>query len=390
MKQSFVDFELIWKKYHASLTEEERNALGIEMENNPFLRAYDRKAGVYYSTGVTHDESTIDKRAAWQKTKPLLQRHGSKRFNARLRNAIAIAASLLILVSAYFVLFQNHFTHDDFTERNGVSIAPGTSRAKLILHDGQSLDLVKGADFETLIDGARVIAKQNRIEYALDIESGLEAVKYNTLVVPRGAEYFVILSDSTRIWLNSDSQLKYPTLFSTDERAVWLEGEAYFEVAHMVEKPFKVFSGTQTLEVLGTAFNISAYADEELIFSTLAEGAVRGFDANEKEPIFELFPGDQAVYSRQEGFVSKQKVDVFQFTAWKDGVYSFDNKPLGEMMQTLARWYNVNVVYADETKADIRFTGEIYRYENLEKILHVIEKTDEVKFRTDGKTITVY
>jgi len=189
--------------------------------------------------------------------------------------------------------------------------------------------------------------------------------------------------------LNSDSKLRYPVSFVGDERIVELTGEAYFEVSKDKTRPFKVITDGQVVEVVGTEFNISSYSNEELIYTTLVEGQVKVYTEENPELSQTLLPGFQTYCFREEGLISKRKVDVYEYTAWKEGVFYFKNKPLVDMMKTLAKWYDIDVVFENQAKKDIRFCGELPRYDNFEKILMKIEKTYEVRFEIRDNILVV-
>ena len=291
------------------------------------------------------------------------------------------------MLSVYFLVDTN--PEPSSFAGTTIKIPPGTSKARLVFDDGQSVDLSEGKTFKTEIEGTIITNQGNQIAYSGKKVDKLKTARYNTLEIPRGAEYFIILSDSTKVWLNSESKLRYPVVFAGDERNVELTGEAYFEVAKDKTRPFKVFAENQVAEVTGTEFNLTAYPDDKLIFTTLVEGRVRVFPKDKPELVQTLIPGYQTYCYKESGDISIRQVNVNEYIAWKSGIFSFKDKPLEEMMLTLSRWYDINIVFEDQSKKNIRFTGEVQRYENFEKILTLIEKTYEVKFKLTGNEIVV-
>lgn len=270
-------------------------------------------------------------------------------------------------------------------------IQPGGSRATLILADGSTIELSEAqtgivvGDGITYLDGSAVM---NNAE--LRIEDG-EAV-FNSITTPKGGTYQITLPDGSRVWLNAASTLKYPSRFADDERVVELEGEAYFDIRQQTldtrqqtKRPFKVMTSGLTVQVLGTQFNISAYADEAETKTTLVAGKVR-LSADATGASVSLVPGEQG--RLVDGTIETKQVDTEPYTAWKDGKFVFEQEPLESIMKKLARWYDVEVVYAGN-KTYSTFTGSISRQEHIGEILEKIRFTQAVDFKIEGRRITV-
>src|SRR5690606_615318 len=242
---------------------------------------------------------------------------------------------------------ENHSTH--FSD-----IAPGTNRAILKLPNGKTIDLDNDAD--------GIITDNTTISYAdgRKIEIANSSTPQNaivTLEVPLRGQYHVTLSDGTKVWVNAGSKLHYPLHFEGNQRAVELEGEAYFEVS-TDEIPFIVKSKNQTLKVLGTKFNISAYDERKEIITTLVEGKVALGGENIQEAPLVLTPGQQSIFNGKR--FSKRKVDVEQFIAWKNGQFYFDGVSPEEAFSQLAKWYDIDIVY-EGTTPKFEFFGIIDR-----------------------------
>ncbi|HET6999886.1 MAG TPA: FecR family protein [Puia sp.] len=203
---------------------------------------------------------------------------------------------------------------------------------------------------------------------------------YNTISTPRAAQYQVVLSDGTKVWLNAASSLRYPTSFSGQDRKVELTGEGYFEVAKNKDKPFHVRVGAVEVEVLGTHFNIMAYDDEAAIQTTLLEGSVKVSYNNQTDL---LKPGRQASLSRTDSKLTMGDANVQQVVAWKNGYFYFDKSDVKTIMRQVSRWYDLDIVY-ESSVPDMKFSGKIERSLPLSGISHLLE-SGQIHFRIEGK-----
>lgn len=263
-------------------------------------------------------------------------------------------------------------TPDIFFERNDV---------RLLLSTGDTV-VIAGENKEFEDKGGTQI-KYDKGELAYSSREEEKEVVYNVLLVPVGGECFVMLEDSTRVWLNADSKLKYPTCFAGNERRVELEGEAYFDVKPD-DKPFIVNTSVGDIKVLGTSFNVRVYAQENMQ-TTLVTGKVlyRGQDS------VVLMPGEQVVAFLTGGF-EKRTVDVDEYVAWKNGMYMFDCRPLEEIMRDLERWYGITVEFMTPELRQLPFTGCVKRYEKMNAFLELLKSTGELKYKIRGKSIMLY
>lgn len=265
------------------------------------------------------------------------------------------------------------------------SVQPGSRQAYIELNVGEIIALGKNCD--TLlrkIEGGILKGGENGIQILQEdtLPGEKPDMAYNRLVVPRGGEYRLILSDGTKVWLNSDSKLEFPNFFAGRERKVRLAGEAYFEVAKNAGMPFHVQVHDLDIHVLGTSFNVHAYGQN--IKTTLVEGAVTLHVGNRH---YSLAPGFEADVSR--GKVAIRESDVYEQIAWKDGKFVFRAKRLEEVLNTLARWYDVGIVYRDAAVKDLHFTGNILRHSSIREVLKFLEHNRLVKFDMMGRTIVV-
>jgi ferric-dicitrate binding protein FerR (iron transport regulator) len=263
---------------------------------------------------------------------------------------------------------------------------PGSNKAVLILSDGSEVTLNDAEAGQIARQGGALVSKTGQGQLVYDA-AGLPdtAVVYNTIAIPRGGQYSLTLPDGTRIWLNADSRLRFPVRFSGNERPVELEGEAYFEVAANPSKPFRVKVRGLDVEVLGTHFNISAYADEKTIHTTLLEGKVRLRQGAES---LVLSPGWQAKYTPGVARMQVFRADVDQVMAWKNGMFIFNDEELPSIMRKIARWYNVDVRY-ENRNSNLSYAGSMSRFKNVRDVLNMLALTGTVRFNVEGNVITV-
>lgn len=266
-------------------------------------------------------------------------------------------------------------------------LEPGQSKAILRLNDGQQIDL-SAISSDTVIrqNGALLRLDSSRsISYQLQGGENTE-MAYNVIVVPRSGEYRLVLADGSVVWLNSDSELKYPVVFSGNQRKVYLKGEAYFEVAKDKTKPFSVEVGDMEVQVLGTCFNINAYRVDGTIQTTLVSGKVKVSDRHSTRSVI-LKPDEQA--ELQNGQIITKEVDAAVYTAWRDGRFYFESEPLEEIAAQLERWYDIHFFFTRESLKQEEFTGVIRRDYTADQILEIITKTTNVKFEIKGRSVTV-
>lgn len=269
------------------------------------------------------------------------------------------------------------------------SIFPGEKKARLVLADKSEILLDTLSIRDLPVNAGVVIRKEKRgVIYESRQQVEEKNPVYNELIVPRGGEYDIVLEDGTCVWLNADSKLKYPVVFTGKERRVYLEGEAYFDVARDSSKPFFVETREQCVQVLGTAFNICTYSDEQMKYTTLARGKVAVWD-KETGKGRTLSPGEQVCLNTANGESVVQEVDVQKEIAWKDGLFVFHNQTLERIMMKLARWYNVTVFYRNEEAKDLLFKGNLPRYSDCQMILNMLEKSSNVKFNVKDRVVIV-
>jgi len=268
-------------------------------------------------------------------------------------------------------------------------IAPGGAIATLTLSDGRTIALDTAADGSVARQGnTEVVKLQNgQLAYKIAASDKLRAMSetyYNTIHIPRGGQYKVTLPDGSKVWLNAVSSLRFPTAFRGRSREVEITGEAYFEIAKNTNLPFYVKTNGMAVEVLGTSFNVNAYADEPAIRTTLLEGSVR---VRKDKAIAMLAPGQQASITDKGNIEIKKDADIDGALAWKNGMFRLTSSDVPTIMRQLARWYDVEVEFEGGVPAG-HITGEVPRNTSLLKVLKVFE-TSGVHFRIVGKKIVV-
>ena len=297
-----------------------------------------------------------------------------------LRYAAVIALPLII--GAYLLL--QDFTKEQYVADIPVEIQPGVKKAQLVLSNGERIDLdenpieIRGKEKDVHIEN-----KDQALSYSSTSKTGTvkkSALAYNHLLIGRGEEYQLVLADGTKVWLNSESKLTYPTQFASNLRVVELEGEGYFEVTKNPKAPFIVKTKQMNVEVLGTAFNVSSYQDDENMKTTLVEGSVKVSLAYGTGRDVILKPDEQAVLDINTNKLKVQVVDAEIYGRWREGVFVFEEESLEEIMRMLSRWYDIRVFFQDNTSRAYQFSGKLPRFENCNELFEMIEKTTNVRF----------
>lgn len=265
-------------------------------------------------------------------------------------------------------------------------VAPGGNKATLTLADGSTIVLDDAGNGTLQQQGSTTIRKpaSGQLTYSNNSTAANGTVLYNTIVTPRGGQYQVQLPDGTRVWLNAASTLRFPTAFTGADRTVEFSGEAYFEVAHHNGQAFSVKVNETTVQVLGTHFNINAYADEKHMHTTLLEGAVK-VRSGSQEAL--LQPGQDAAVPTTGTGIEVKETDVNNAIAWKNGIFFFHNDDIATVMRQLGRWYNVEISYVGPVPAH-RFEGRIWRNYTLAQTLAVLQASD-VHFKIDNRKLVV-
>ncbi|SEM66798.1 FecR family protein [bacterium A37T11] len=339
-------------------------------------------------SGLTPDDFKYARQLNWKAIRPVSR--------MKVRRWVTVAAALLVIgLSIFFWRPNNH------VEQKQPSIPPGYNQATLTLADGTKVVLDSAQSGIIVSDenikynnGIKVEGVGGKAEgpgASGIIETRKSKIVNNILSTPKGGQYQIILEDGTKVWLNAASTLKYPSKFTGDRREVELEGEAYFFVASrslsssgvMSRVPFVVKSRNQSVTVLGTEFNLAAYADENAVKTTLVNGAVR--ITNSAGAIVSLEPNEQSI--QINGQLTKTKVNVNSEIAWHTGWFNFNHTQLSKVMKQVERWYNVEVNY--RSLPNKRIVGDVSRDIPLPDFLNALEAASGLKFNVAERRITV-
>jgi transmembrane sensor len=314
--------------------------------------------------------------AAEEKVRHIIPVHHSK----WLRYSVA-ASVLAVALSGWFMLRPGKQAAPTALK----TIAPGGNKATLTLANGQQIVLNNAQQ--------GLLSKQGAVQI-IKVDSGLLSyrstganteVTYNTITTPRGGQFQVILPDGSRVWLNAASTLRFPTAFTGRERVVALTGEAYFDIAPNAEKPFSVTVENMKVAVLGTSFNIMAYAEEKKISTTLISGSVKVSCDNDQATII---PGHEAVLPEGTKQFQTHEANIAVAVAWKDGKFLFDDTDIHTIMRQVARWYNVDISYEGDLTG-VTLSGGISRLQYISQLLDILETTGNVRFKINNNRITV-
>ncbi|MBK8653399.1 MAG: FecR domain-containing protein [Haliscomenobacter sp.] len=380
-----IDLSTIWKNLQNQASEEERRKLDLWLEEDPKHHQYysqlrasqkEKKPAGYFKQGEDQ---------AWER----FQRNAIQKKQPKyLFPALAVAAAVIL---AFFTFNRAFFRVSGPPEGTSIAetsaaIPPGSAKAILTLHQGRNIFLSGPSSFSFQEPGARVRVEGGKIVYSGQNKAAAPNGKAasNLLKAPRGGEFFVELSDGTRVWLNAETELNYPVRFTGGERRVQLTGEAYFEVAKKEGQVFTVLAGGQRIEALGTAFNVSAYGSESASAVTLVEGAVKVSLTKDPEAFRILAPGEQSLLEKGSGSLIFRKADPAMSSSWKNGLFSFKDATLEHMLNVFSRWYDVDFKLEDHRVGALKFSGDLDRKAPLRNVLHLIEETNEIQFEFVG------
>ena len=276
----------------------------------------------------------------------------------------------------------------------------GKRSAELIVSTGETIDLSRLEFTRKVVDGALITNDTMKmLSYREDSgtitgksptdkkEKTSRDIVYHTLRIPAGADYQVTLADGTKVWLNCESTLRYPVEFGEEQREVFLDGEAYFEVNKAAEWPFIVNTEEMKVRVTGTKFNVKSYSTEPVVHTTLVEGSVRAYTGLTR---VQLIPSEQFRLDKTTGETSVRKVDTEVYTGWIEGMFVFRNQRMEEVMNDLARWYKMTVFYSSSEVKDIHISANLGRYENIDDLLEIINESGKVVAIRKENTITIH
>lgn len=379
---------LVTEEVAGTITDARHRELEAWLEQSAANREMYRELCRELADAVANPIPEVDAGSAWKLIQEKLHRgkHTKRTLMLLIRRWSVAAAVAAVFGTGAFLYF--HFGNPMTQQPSLADVAPGSARARLVLSGGEIVhlnktDRGKALNAET---GVTIRMDSGKVTYTVDLDLKKEAVESNTLIIPRGGEYVLQLGDGTRVWLNSATTLKYPAVFSGRQRLVELDGEAYFEVASHPEIPFIVKTSTTSVQVYGTSFNVCAYREDTCQYTTLLSGSV---GVNWQGMEVRLHPGEQAVVDIPRNEIKVWEVEPEVYCSWHTGSFIFENRPLGEVLERLSRWYDVEVFYENPEVKQLHFTGDLNRYDDFGKILKLLEMTERVKFSVNGKTIRV-
>jgi len=304
---------------------------------------------------------------------------------------LAIAASVILCLSVAGLYFNASTKNNEQLVKSvppaATDHAPGKNKAVLILADGRKIDLTEAKSGALTVQGETQVIKTaaDELVYDENNENPVNSpVAINTLVVPQGGQYTLTLPDGSKVWMNAASTLQFPARFTGNKREVSLTGEAYFEVAKNAKMPFSVKLNKMQVEVLGTHFNIMAYADEPVIRTTLLEGSVKLTNSNGQQM---LKPGQDGILGSTNRFKVKS-ANVEQAMAWKNGQFIFDDEDMPAISRKLSRWYGVTVTDQRQQKG-LTYTGAISKYKYVSEVLKMLEMTGTMHFKIENDKVTI-
>ena len=300
-----------------------------------------------------------------------------------IKVGMRVAAVFVLLLGVGILWMLSDSRVEEFAQEH--QITPGKNQAYLYLSNGKSVLLSRENRELREDNGVSIsVSAEGKVHYNVEEKDGAARSLFNRLVVPRGGEFMITLEDGTKVWLDAETELRYPTNFDAQNRVVYLKGEAYFEVAKMEGKPFVVKIDQMSVNVLGTKFNVNN-REAGVVQTVLVEGSVK-LKSPRGEVLME--PNQKAEYHGGDEWVVEE-VDVSPYVAWKDGNFVFNNESLERIMNKLSSWYDVDVFYANEEVKNVKLTGDMMRYKDIQELLYFFEKISDVKFLIKNRTVTV-
>ena len=345
-----------------------------------------------FKDGKRLEQKIVESRQInWEKDyQQFITKRQRTRKNRRMKTIIRYAAILTLPIVAAGIFLLQKNDRQTIVSISEV-IKPGEHKAVLITGGGERITLSDSTLSPIQEQNGMIVnVMNNKVFYTLPEDSlcTQESPIFNTLQIPRGGEYFLTLADGTEVWLNAETEIRYPVQFTGNKRVVYLDGEAYFTVAPDKKKPFTVVSTHASVSVLGTQFNSRAYPDEQDVQTTLVSGSVIMQSEKYKQQI-KLVPGEQGVLEKRSANLTKQEVNTYLYTAWKDGRFAFRDARLEDLFNILARWYDLSIFYQSPEAKDIRFTGDLNKTDDFKSILKIIEQNERVTFTVNQHTVFI-
>lgn len=373
--------EFITLYMEGELSDEQREVLTAWIqereENLLFFQQVTSREKLQYKLAI---KKGIDQEKAFERFRSTIRPTRLQRF----RKIGGYAAIILFVIGWVFVLLPRQ--HPNVPTTSAQAITSGKAKATLVLAKGERIELSPERLPASLPAGIRLLENEHELIYKTIPTTG-HPMEYNKLITPRGGEYKIRLPDGTFVQLNSNTSLKYPVRFDSIKREVHLSGEAYFEVTKEENRPFYVITDVAKIKVYGTSFNINTRLNNQLQ-ATLVDGSIGIFVQGDSREYI-MRPRQQAEVNNDNKEIAIRDIDPYPYTAWKDGIFLFDNERLETIMEKLALWYDVELFYQNETVKNVRFTGYLKRYDTIDVILDAIEATVSATFIINKRTVMI-
>ena len=380
-------WEIIAASIHGEeLSQEEISTLQVWLDENKQNRDEYARLQIFYAENKGGLKDNINVQRAWEDN--CARRKAGKMIRLRRQIVRWGYAAVVTLAIGVGVLLLTEKDDEQAVKVEYVEsqIVPGSPKAVLTLASGEELDLQEEGQFVSK-DSSRIRNVGNVLEYEAGVKKhGEKKLEYNTLTIPRGGEYQLKLEDGTNVWLNAETELRFPVAFGDSERRIFLKGEAYFDVTKSKEWPFIVRTCRSSVKVLGTSFNVCSYEEDSLEQVTLEQG---GVEVKHHDETYLLHPGEQFELDTTNEEIEVKPVNVKLYTSWIDGMFRFHNMALDLLTVKLERWYDVHFVFSNEDCKNYRFTGAIRKDVDFNEFIRLIERTTNVKFIINQKDIII-
>ena len=376
--------KIIVKDILGSASGEERRLLDEwRNQSEEHRRLYEKLVSGSFLEKAVSDNNKALRRREWKRLEARIVRQRGRSVRL-IRFRVAAAVCILALGIGAVGLWSNSRQDRSGSPLAG-SIQIGSPKAIVELGGGQQFLFNKDTTLRLEAQGIQLVSSRDTLDIIQPVIAGERGEEYNVVRIPHGGEYITRLPDGSVVHLNAGSELKVPVHFGTESREVWLRGEGFFEVVHRENLIFTVHTDKADISVLGTEFDVRAYTDEKEVVTTLVQGAV---GVSSGRTYDRLKPGEQARIAGK-GDVRVAEVDIYPFIAWKNGRMVFENERLEKIMAELQRWYDFELFYADPDVKEMHFTIDILKYEEISKVLNLMERMNKVKFTQKGRTVVV-
>ena len=376
--------KIIVKDILGSASGEERRLLDEwRNQSEEHQRLYEKLVSGSFLEKAVSDNNKALRRREWKRLEARIVRRRGR--SVRLIRFRVVAAVCILALGIGAVGLWSNSRQDRGGSPLAGSIRVGSPKAIVELAGGQQFLFNKDTTLRLEAQGIQLVSSRDTLDIIQPVIAGERGEEYNVVRIPHGGEYITRLPDGSVVHLNAGSELKVPVHFGTESREVWLRGEGFFEVVHRENLIFTVHTDKADISVLGTEFDVRAYTDEKEVMTTLVQGVVGVSSGGTYD---RLKPGEQARIAGK-GDVRVAEVDIYPFIAWKNGRMVFENERLEKIMAELQRWYDFELFYADPDVKEMHFTIDILKYEEISKVLNLMERMNKVKFTQKGRTVVV-